>query len=334
MEHICKKYFEGKASEEEQKQLLEWLRRKGNRIVFNNYKTEWRNSLKNDQFPGGGEESWNRLQANLWQKDYLRMQSRKKINLFSKIAAIFFFVMSIGSVAFYILNRPQKVVENFTSVITENGQISKIQLSDGSLVWLNSGSEVQYSDLYASSNRNIKLTGEAYFDVTGNKDLPMIVDCGDVQIKVRGTRFNINAYKSNNSVEVTLEDGEVELLESNSDKSFYNMKPGEKAQVNTYTSKFSVSAVNTTRYTSWKDGIIHIYNLPLEQVVKQLEKRYNQKFELAPEVTQIKYTFTIQNESLDEVIQLMEKITPVMAEQKGNVIVLKGNNMNMRNSGR
>ena len=334
MENTSKKYFEGNASQDEQKQLLEWLRRKGNRAAFNNYKTEWRNSLKNDQFPGGGEESWNRLQANLWQKDFISLQNRKNIFMISKIAAIFFFLVSVGSLVYYNINESHQVPEKFSSVFTENGQLSKIQLSDGTLVWLNSGSEIQYSNHYASSNRNIRLTGEAYFDVTGNKELPMIIDCGSVKIKVRGTRFNINAYKTNNSIDVTLEDGEVELIESNSGNSFYNMKPGEKANVSTGTSKFSVNTVNTSRYTSWKDGIIHIYNLPLEQVVKQLEKRYNQKFELTPEITQIKYTFTIQNESLDEVINLIEKITPVKAEQKDNVIMLKGDNMKMRNTGR
>ena len=84
-----------------------------------------------------------------------------------------------------------------------------------------------------------------------------------------------------------------------------------------------VSEVNTSRYTSWKDGIINFYNLNLEEVVMRLETRYNQKFEYDAEVKDNLYTFTIKNEPLHEILRLMENITPIKAEQKDELITIK-----------
>ena len=86
-----------------------------------------------------------------------------------------------------------------------------------------------------------------------------------------------------------------------------------------------ISKVNTVLYTSWKDGIINIYNLPLSQVVMKLEKRYNQKFDVDKEIENLPYTFTIKTENLHHILSLMEKITPLDAIQEGNVIKLKYN---------
>ncbi len=330
MEKIIRKYLEGHASETEQKQLLEWLRDKENRLVFNRHKLNWKNNLEQGQFPGGGEESWNRLQAQLWQRSFNRWQKSNRIQVLFRVAAIFFFLFSVGSISFYLLNRPQPASEIYTTVVTENGQVSKIELPDGSQVWLNSGSRISYSNLFSTENRNILLTGEAYFNAATDETMPMVVSCGDISVKVLGTRFNVNAYGPENSVEVVLEEGKVELLNEKMNKAFHALTPGERIKIDVQNSQYSTSEVNTFRYTSWREGIVNIYNLPIEEVVKRLEKRYNQKFELDPEVKRLTYTFTIQNESLEEVIKLMEKITPVKAEQKEDTITIKADKKKMR----
>lgn len=330
MQNIAEKYFEGLASEAEKKQLLEWLREKENRTAFNRFRLDWKKGLEHGQFPGGGEESWNRLQAQLWQRSFNRWQKSRKIQLFSRVAAIFFFLVSAGSIAFYLINKPQPVSEVYTSVVTENGQISKIELPDGSQVWLNSGSRLSYSNLFATENRNIQLTGEAYFDAVANETIPMMIKCGEVNVKVVGTRFNVNSYFPEKVVEVVLEEGAVELVNLKTDQSIHTLSPGERTKIDVQNNRFAIDEVNTSRYTSWREGIINIYNLPIEEVVKRLEKRYNQKFELEPEVRQLKYTFTIQNESLEDIIKLMEKITPVKAEQKEDTITIKADKRKMR----
>lgn len=333
MKEITRKYFEGQASETELKALYKWLRNKENRLIFHRVKAEWKNSLEKEQFHAGGEESWNRLQEQLWQSSYNGWQRSRKIQQIFRLAAIFFFLVSLGSLALYFKHLPVTLPEITSTVIAENGQISKVELPDGSVAWLNSGSKMTYSNYFSAENRNVTLEGEAFFDVKKNEELPLIVDCGSMKVKVLGTRFNVNSYTPENSVETILENGNVELLTSKSSQTFYKMKPGERVNVNTRENTYAAEMVNTARYTSWKDGILNIYNLPITEVAERLEKRYNQKFLLTPEVKNLRYTFSIEHEKLEDILQLMERITPVKAVQEEEVITIKGDIKRMREAG-
>jgi ferric-dicitrate binding protein FerR (iron transport regulator) len=334
MKETAFKYFEGRATEAEQEQLLNWLRKKENRIVFNSFRLDWKKSLEPGRFPAGGDESWQKLQAVLGQKSYDRWQESRRVQQFFRVAAVFFFVVAMGTLTWYFTQQQQAIPETYTTVVAENGQISKVQLPDGSQVWLNSGSEIAYNNFFSAQNREIILTGEAYFDVAKNEDLPLVVDCSGLKVKVLGTRFNVNAYNENNVAEVVLEEGSVELLNPGAEDAFYRMEPREKVEFNLETRKYNASVVNTRRYTSWIEGIQNIYDLPMEEVVKRLEKRYNQQFELTPEVKKLRYTFTIENESLEDILKLMERITPVKVTQKEEVIKIEIDTNKMREADR
>lgn len=334
MKDTAFKYFEGRATDAELEKLLDWLRKKENRIVFNSYRLDWKKRLEPGRFPGGGEESWQRLQAELGQKSYNRWQKSRKIQQFFRVAAIFFFVVSLGSMAWFFTHQPQNIPETFTSVMAEYGQISKVQLPDGSLVWLNAGSQITYNNFFSTENREVSLSGEAYFDVTKSETLPLVVDCNGLKVKVLGTRFNVNAYETGKKAEVVLEEGTVELLHAQSNTGFYRMKPGERVNINLETNQYSARMVNTARYTSWREGIVNIYDLSIEDLVKKLEKRYNQQFELTPDVKELRYTFTIENEPLEDVLKLMERITPVKMEQKDETIKIDIDKRKLREVGR
>lgn len=334
MKETVYKYFEGRATDAELEQLLGWLRKKENRLVFNSFRLDWKKSLEPNRFPGGGDESWNRLQAKLLQKSYTRWQKSRKIQQFYRVAAIFFFVVGLGSMAWFFTHQPQTIPETFTSVMAENGQISKVQLPDGSLVWLNAGSKMTYNNFFSAENRKVTLTGEAYFDVTKNEKLPLVVDCNGLQVKVLGTRFNVNAYDAGTTAEVVLEEGAVELINSTINHNFYRMNPGERVNINLETSQYTAGMVNTARYTSWREGIVNIYDLSIEDLVRRLEKRYNQKFELTPGVKELRYTFTIENEPLEDVLKLMERITPVIVKQTNDIIKIDIDKKKLREAGR
>ena len=147
------------------------------------------------------------------------------------------------------------------------------------------------------------------------------MSCNNLKIKVTGTTFNVSSYPENKTVDIVLESGSVELSNKKSSSFSYTMKPGEMAQIETENQRLQISQVNTTRFTSWKDGIINIYNQSLSEVVKRLETRYNQNFDFDEDIKDFHYTFTIKNEPLSEIILLMEKITPVKAVQKEDVII-------------
>lgn len=318
MKERIEKYLNGIADKSEQTQLLAWLRNHENRKTFNKHKLDWKNELDVHQLPAGSENSWTAIQDYLLQKKYYSWRQSQKINRFFRVAAVVFFVMGIGSALYFLSN--QRADEVFTTVLADNGQISKVILPDSSVVWLNSGSELSYSNLFSKKNRSIELKGEAYFDVTRNEELPLVVSVDEFQVKVLGTKFDVSAYPLSNKISVVLEEGKVELLSSVS-KSFHClMDPGEKATFNKTTKKMRLVRTNTARYTSWKDGTIHIYDQTLEELVKRLENRYNQTFVFEDAVKDFPFTFTIENESLAEVIALMEKIAPIKAKQTDDII--------------
>ncbi len=323
MKEIVIKYLEDRATKEEKEKLLAWLRNKENRIVFNSYSLDWKKSLDSEQLPFGSEEVWNKIQAHLLQRSFSRWQKTFKTQQILKIAAIFFFLLSIGSLIYLFSNRQNSTPEFFTNVIADCGQISKVKLPDGSMVWLNSGSQITYSNLFSSKNRNINLEGEAYFKVTRNTELPLIVSCNEIQVKVLGTEFNVTAYPRSKHIDVVLEKGSIELLNKNVESFSYKIKPGERASFNKTNRKLQVSNVNTSKFTSWKEGVINIYNQSLEELAERLKVRYNQKFIIGDDVKNIHYTFTINNESIDEIIKLMEGISPIKAIQKNDTILFK-----------
>ncbi len=323
MKKIITKYLEGKATKEEQKELLAWLRNKKNRIDFNSYSLAWQKSLDKNQLPVGSEKSWNNIQTQLLQKSFNRWRKSLKMQQFLRVAAILFFVISIGSITYFLSDRKEKAADYYTSVIADYGQVSKIKLPDGSTVWLNSGSEITYSNTFASDNRDIKLVGEAYFQVTKNEELPLIVNCEEMQVKVLGTKFNVTAYPESKHIDVVLEKGSIELLNRNIESFSYKIKPGELAKFDKSNRRLLISNVNISKYTSWKEGVINIYNQTLEELTERLEVRYNQRFRLNDDVKNFHFTFTIKNESIDEIIKLMEKISPIKAIQKKDTIIFK-----------
>lgn len=322
MKLLVLKYLDGQATKGEQAKLLHWLRNKENRIGFDRYKADWEKSLSKQRLDSCGEESWNQIQSQIFQKSFTSWQGNRKVNQFFKVAAIFFFMLSASGIAYFISDVVKKN-ESFTTVMAENGHISTVELPDGSLVWLNAGSQLTYSNYFASNNRDIKLSGEAYFNVERNEDIPFVVNGGDLQVKVLGTKFNVSAYPKNNKIKVVLESGKVELLNSEIETFSLALQPGELAIFDKIEHKVSVRRVNTAKFTSWKNGIMNIYDQSLEDLIKRLEIRYNQKFKISEEIKDLNYTFTIKNETLDETLHLMEKITPINIIQNQDIIEIE-----------
>ncbi|HEY3372991.1 MAG TPA: FecR domain-containing protein [Prolixibacteraceae bacterium] len=325
MRSTIKKYLAGNSSETEQKALLDWIRQDKHLTEFQDTKKEWEQQIIREDIPSQYQESWNNLQQTLFgrmQSDLRRTQRRL---IFFRYAALLVLLISIPSLLYFYSQTKQGEQLAYTTVTADFGQISKVLLPDSTVIWINSGSTIRYNNQFSSSNRDIELKGEAFFKVHKNKNLPLVVSSEDLRVKVLGTEFNVISYPEESSIQVILENGKVELSSASHSNFRQVMKPGELASYDKAKKQLSLSMVNTELYTSWKDGMINIYNLPLSELVIRLEKRYNQKFVVDDAIRNLPYTFTIKNEDLHSVLRLMEKITPVDAIQKGNVIELKYN---------
>lgn len=324
------KYLKGKSSAEEQTELLNWVRKDGHLHEFQQIKEEWKAEVVKEAVPSEYAGNWQSIQNHMMDQLQKDIQRKQRTLNFFRYAAIF--IVAIGlPVLFYVSTQNKNQAPlTYTTVSADYGQISKVLLPDSSVVWVNSGSTIKYNNHFSASNRDIELVGEAFFKVKHNADLPLVVSSSGLQVKVLGTEFSVSDYPEESNIQVVLEKGKVELTSASDINFRKEMKPGELASFDKTMKKLSVGNVNTNLYTSWKDGMINIYNLPLNELVIKLEKRYNQKFEVDDAIKNMPYTFTIKNEDLSSVLRLMEKITPVIAIQDKNVIKLKHNKTKLK----
>ena len=161
----------------------------------------------------------------------------------------------------------------YTEVKVPLGQMTQINLSDGSKIWLNSGSVFKYPTKFDWFSREVYLDGEAYMEVAHNKLKPFTVNASKFSIKVLGTSFNVSAFSDDDEASVTLVEGAV-LLNSE-DKSWdTRIVPGEVATIEKG-KMAEVSNVNTDFYTSWKEGKIVFKKETLEEIAKKMERWYN-----------------------------------------------------------
>jgi ferric-dicitrate binding protein FerR (iron transport regulator) len=330
MKSTITKYLKGKSSAEEQTELLNWIRKDRHLNEFQQIKEEWKAEVVKEAVPSEFAGNWQSIQNQMMDQLQNDIQRKQRTLNFFRYAAIL--IVAIGLPAlFYISTQNKNQAQlTYTTVSADYGQISKVLLPDSSVVWVNSGSTIKYNNHFSSSNRDIELVGEAFFKVKHNAEVPLVVSSSGLRVKVLGTEFSVSDYPEESNIQVVLEKGKVELTSATDNRFRQEMKPGELASFDKTMKKVSVGNVNTNLYTSWKDGMINIYNLPLSELVIKLEKRYNQKFEVDDAIKNMPYTFTIKNEDLSSVLRLIEKITPVIAIQDKNVIKLKHNKTKLK----
>jgi transmembrane sensor len=149
-------------------------------------------------------------------------------------------------------------------------KVINMLLADGSKVWLNAGSSLTYPVSFHDKERKVSVTGEAYFEVFHDASKPFIVNNGSVNIQVLGTHFNVNAFKDNGDLKVTLLEGSVKIKNGNT---FGILKPGEQASVNT---EIKVqNDVDIEAVMGWKNGYFEFNNASLQNVLKEIARWYD-----------------------------------------------------------
>ncbi|MDX9882325.1 MAG: FecR domain-containing protein [Prolixibacteraceae bacterium] len=318
MEKKIQQYMEGKLPNEGQRELLHWLRKEGNQKIFASAKNDWQaNNTGHRRLHDAG-------QARLGSRIQEKQQSAKYFKLMQlyKYAAVAILVIALGGALAIFTLSVSKTELKYTEVYTDYGQVSGMTLPDGSQVWINAGTRLVYNNRFGIGNRDIKVEGEAFFSVSKDKKIPFVVDMGLLKVEVTGTRFGVSNYSDAGTMDVVLEEGSVNIV-SEHNRLLAQLAPEEMARFNKNAMTIEKLQVNPVHYTSWRNGTMHIFELPLEQLISKLEKRFNQKFEAVPQVKDIPFTFSIEGESLPEILHLMEKIAPVKIVQEGETIKFK-----------
>jgi len=208
-----------------------------------------------------------------------------------------------------------KLVVDSLEVIAPIGSRTVIQLSDGSVVYLNYGSRIKYPQFFSGDTRKVVLTGEGFFKVAHNPEKPFIVKAGNLNIMAVGTTFNVLAYSDDDVIETTLVNGKVILEQINLNektKTIGTMTPGQHVKYNSQSGDISRSEGKVEQYISWTEGKLIFEDTPILQVTERLSRMFNVDFQVKDEIKDYTYTVTLENESLSQILDLITIATPVV----------------------
>lgn len=268
---LIQNYAAGKASKEEVQELLNWYRSASPDSV---------------QWPGERNEVYNRMLQRL-NKEKAVMKSRVVAFSWIKVAAVF---LIIAGAAYLALHLAQPSVE-FIAVVNPLGKIQAVNLPDKSTVWLNAASELQYAKNF-SERRQVKLQGEAFFEVRHDAAHPFTVAAGELQTKVLGTSFNIKAYPAEETSTVSLITGTVEVSEQS--EVLAVLQPSMKLQFNKQTHKATKLALDTNVVLAWRKGSLQFEGESLGNIAGALERWYGVSFHLTdPGLRNCRYYFNV-----------------------------------------
>ena len=273
------------------------------------------------------------------------------------LAAVFCFAFFLGGIIKPKVGKisfEQAVAVAYSEIKAPFGTRSEIKLSDGTQVTLNAGSVLKYSSNYNLNNRELILDGEAYFKVAKNKDLPLIVNAGGINIKATGTEFNIKAYRDEGLVETTLIEGKVEITQNTGTSEMiklFELKPNQKAiyikesdriaiekikeieplavkPSKTSSDKLLVSPkADVDQVTAWTQNKLIIKSENLENLCIKLQRKYNVTFVFGSEAIK-KYRFSgvLLDETLEQVLKVIKLSAPIDYLLNGKVVLIVSNN--------
>lgn len=202
---------------------------------------------------------------------------------------------------------------------TTRGEEYQIILPDGSKVWLNSASSLHFPAEFKGRERNIELTGEAYFEIAKDTERPFIVTIGQLKVQVLGTHFNVMSYPDEQEVRTTLLEGSVEVTSGNS-RSI--LRPGEQARVD-QSNQIKIHEVDTEQAVAWKDGYFKFNQQDIRFIMRQLARWYDIDVVYEGRVPADLFVGKIRRtEHIKEVLKIFE-LSEIKYQIKGRKIVIK-----------
>ncbi|MFV0593936.1 MAG: FecR family protein [Draconibacterium sp.] len=315
---IIKRFFSKSYDDDDLMNLFRWFNsEKGNLEITDSLYESWKSFEYNDDLQVHVESA--KMFTNIRNailRNNTQRTTRQIIRLLPYAAV---FIVIVGIIA--ILSSQGELIKfsnpnQYTSIITENGQRSRVVLPDSSIVWLNSGTTLSYN-YSLKDRRSVILKGQGFFQVKRNENKPFVVQCDEIKVKVLGTKFDVSNYPENEKICVVLESGSVEVNDS---KISYMLEPGEKADYSISDNTVNIDKVDIQKYTSWKDGKLIFRNDPMEFVIKELARWYNIEIKVEdPEVYNSIFTGTVINEDYSRIFELIEYSCPVHCEIINNL---------------
>ena len=315
------RYITGNCSPNEAEFVTSWIEESDeNQKCFNELYEIWENtgSLKFEK-SFDAETALNEVDriiesGETWQKD------KKFINLSGLRIAASVIIIAGLSYMFYLLSG----VYGEKEVIFETGaEKSRIELSDGSIVWLNKNSKLTYPETFQENERLVKLSGEAFFEIERDTNRPFIINTSDASVKVLGTSFSIETNDRAKTTIVRVATGLVEFKVKSSKKESVFLKKGEMATFEKEAKVLNKEIMQNENAFAWKTGKLIFRNKPFQEAVNEISKYYQKKMVISDSsVNDQPFNGYFENQSFEEVVDVLKLNRNIEIKDSSGIIFI------------
>lgn len=206
----------------------------------------------------------------------------------------------------YVAQGAHSATISYNTLSTPRGGQYHLQLTDGTVVWLNAASSIRYPTAFAGTARQVEVTGEVYFEVAQDKSKPFHVKVNGIDVEVLGTSFNINAYADERAIRATLLNGSIKIINTTS---AYTLNPGQQAVITGQSPITINNQVDLEEVMAWKNGRFKFDDTPLPDALRQLSRWYDVEVEYQGDVSNKTVGGKMQRDlNLSEVLQGLRDI--------------------------
>ena len=330
---LLKKLVQGAATEDERKQISEYLSKNNGAIdpdLLLTFK-EWESIDEEDDLPEGLKDRIVTRIAEFELKEsaetILISSTGGRLKMLSWLAACAAALLLLFIGQWFFAHQKMGGKVTFMTVKAAKGERKTIKLPDSSVVYLNAGSELTYPVKFVHNQRHVQLTGEAFFKVMRDTSKPFIVQSDMLEITVLGTSFNVHAYPDEEKLSVTVATGSVKVQSKKSGTTKDNvvlLSPGLQTVYGKEMANFIVHRVNPEFAYSWKDDRLFFEQVSLEEICSILGRKYNVVFKAQdPELLKYKFSATFEHINLRESLDKLEVLGDIQFIT-GDTIIIKG----------
>ncbi len=242
---------------------------------------------------------------------WLAQTKKHKIRTWRRMVAAVLvpFLMLAGGMS-YLIGLNYGATSDWVEVIAANGEKAQVLLTDGTRIFINAGTTLRYPSRFSRKERKVYLDGQAYFYVDANAGKPFKVDVTGAEVVVTGTEFDVEAYSNTEKVVVTLDEGGVTFVHEGRVKA---LKVNQQLVYNRADKSKTIINMDDYSYAaSWRANRISLRDAPLQDLLDKMSRQYDVDFKVLDEKLQ-HYTYSIvsDDEPLDELLNRIERITPI-----------------------
>ena len=268
------------------------------------------------------DEEIGRILENEWMNEGRSNLKIRRIRLWASVAAGILLLVTAGlSIRLVNIKTEQEFLASRQMRIDAGNEgKSKIVLPDGTKVILNAKSTIEYPANFGVKNRNVRLSGQGYFDVTKDPTREFIVSAQGMDVIVHGTKFNVYAYPENALKEVSLIEGCISLRYGDSE---IKLSPNEKACIRTDSGRLNLFKTDNSIETGWLNERITIINKPLYQVIDILQRHFGVTIECSSDINLAdRYTGSFNERRAEDILDILKMHYGFSYESRGNHIII------------